>query len=83
MTVAVLNPVSTLRELAERFLASGQESAAYWASRMADDCADLNGWKPGAGDALYKNWTLQLIQRAENTQAREAGSAQQAPAHDQ
>jgi hypothetical protein len=70
MTVAVIQPVVTLRELAERFLASGQEAAAHMANRMADDAADLNGFKPGLGDALYRHWTLQLIQRAENTHSK-------------
>jgi hypothetical protein len=61
----ILNPVHSLRSAADTFLAAGQDSAAYFANRMADDAADLNGRKPGLGDALYRAWARQLIERSE------------------
>jgi hypothetical protein len=65
MTPTILRPIETLRHCSDIFLKAGQESAAHFANRMADDAADLNAWKPGLGDALYRTWTAQMVERAE------------------
>ena len=58
-------PAETLRQCADTFLRAGQDSAAHFARRMADDAADLNEVKPGLGDALYSHWAGQMAERAE------------------
>jgi hypothetical protein len=65
MSVTILSPVATLRHCSDIFLKAGQESAAHFANKMADDAADLNGHTPGLGDALYRTWTAQMVERAE------------------
>jgi hypothetical protein len=62
---AVLSPVVSLRHAANTFLAAGQDSAAHFANRLADDAADLNAMLPGWGDKLYRHFARQLIERSE------------------
>jgi hypothetical protein len=61
----LLNPVHSLRHAADTFLAAGQDSAAHFANRLADDAADLNAMLPGWGDKLYRHYARQLIERSE------------------
>jgi hypothetical protein len=65
----VLHPTETLRHCADVFLSAGQDSAAHFANRMADDCADLNGLKPGLGDALYRHFARETFERAAAVEA--------------
>jgi hypothetical protein len=61
----ILNPVRSLRSAADTFLAAGQDSAAHFANRLADDAADMNALRPGWGDKLYRHYARQLIERSE------------------
>jgi hypothetical protein len=61
----ILNPVRSLRSAADTFLAAGQDSAAYFANKCADDAADMNALNPGWGDKLYRHYARQLIERSE------------------
>jgi hypothetical protein len=65
----VLHPTETLRHCADVFLSAGQDSAAHFANRMADDCADMNGLRPGMGDALYRHFARQIVERANAVEA--------------
>jgi hypothetical protein len=60
-----LSPIVSLRHAADTFLAAGQDSAAHFANRLADDAADLNAMLPGWGDKLYRHYARQLIERSE------------------
>lgn len=72
----ILKPVETLRHCATVFLKAGQESAAHFANRMADDCADLNAMN-GCGDRLYRNWARQMVERATTLSTKGTGAGQE------